>query len=56
MCFAPIGDVVVVIAARDGPADDQKQHLAQWIGDLPRLSRILDPRQVIEQHTKPRLR
>ena len=55
MRFAPINDVVVVIAARDRPAHDQEQHLAQRIRDLPGLSRILDRRQVIEQHTQLRL-
>jgi hypothetical protein len=48
-----INNVVVVIAARNRPAYHQKQHLAQRIRDLPRLPRILDRREVIEQHTQP---
>src|ERR1700682_57488 len=55
MRFAPIDDVLVVVAARDGPAHDQEQYLPQRIGHLPRLSRILDHRQVIEKHTQMRL-
>ena len=46
--FAPIDDLFVIVAARDRPAHDQEQHLAQWIGDLPRLPRIPDPPQMIE--------
>jgi hypothetical protein len=54
MGVTPIDDVIIVIAARDRPARDQEQYLAQRIGDLPGLPRILDPRQVIEQHTQLR--
>jgi hypothetical protein len=53
---APINDVIVIVAARDRPADHhQEQHLAQRIGDLPGLPRILDLRKVIEQRAQPRL-
>src|SRR5262249_15622595 len=38
----PIDDIVVIVAARDGPTHHQKQDLAQRISDLPALSRILD--------------
>jgi hypothetical protein len=55
MRFAPINDVVIIVAARDRAAHDQEQHLAQRISDLPRLPRILDRRQVIEQHPQLRL-
>jgi hypothetical protein len=51
MRFAPIDDIVVVIAARDRPADDEEQHLPQWIRHLPGLPRIFDGRKVIEQQT-----
>jgi hypothetical protein len=48
MRLAPIDNVVVVVAARDRPAHHQEQNLAQRIGDLPGLPRILDRREVIE--------
>jgi hypothetical protein len=56
MRFAPIDDVVVVVPARDRPAHDQEQHFAQRIRDFPRLPRVLDRCQVIEQHTQLRFR
>src|ERR1700694_654866 len=55
MRFAPISDVLIIITARDRAAHDQEQHLAQRISDLPGLPRILNPRQVIEQHPQLRL-
>ena len=54
--LAPIDDVVVIVAARDRAANHQKQHLAQWIHDLPALPRIRDLGEVIEQGGKPRPR
>ena len=51
--FAPIDNVVVVVATRNRSAHDQKQNFAQGIRDLPRLPRILDRRKVIEQETQP---
>jgi hypothetical protein len=53
--LAPIDNVLVIVAARDRPAHHQEQHLAQRIGDLPGLPRILDLRKVIEQQAQPRL-
>ena len=47
MCFAPIDDVVVVIATRDRAARHQEQHFLQRIRNFPRLPRVLDRRQVI---------
>jgi hypothetical protein len=52
---APIDNVIIVIAVRNRPANHQEQHLAERIGDLPGLSRILDLSEVIEQQTQPRL-
>jgi hypothetical protein len=54
MSFTPIDDVVIVVAARDRTAYHQKQHLAQRIGDFPRLPRILDRRQMVEQQAQLR--
>jgi hypothetical protein len=51
MRFAPIDDIVVVIAARNRSAYDEEQHLSQWIRHLPGLPRIFDGRKVIEQQT-----
>jgi hypothetical protein len=51
MRFAPIDDIVVVIAARDRSTHDKEQHLSQWICHLPGLPRIFDGRKVIEQQT-----
>jgi hypothetical protein len=48
---APIDDVVVIVAARDR-ATHLERHLAQPIPDLPGLSRLLDPREGIEQRAK----
>jgi hypothetical protein len=50
--LAPIDNVFVIVAARDRPAHHQEQHLAQRIGNLPALPRIVDPREVIEQQTQ----
>ena len=47
--FAPIDDLFIIVAVGDRAAYDQKQHLAQWIGDLPGLPRVPDRSQMIEQ-------
>jgi hypothetical protein len=41
MRLAPIDDIFIIVAARDRAADQQEQNLAQRIGDLPGLPRIL---------------
>ena len=51
----PIDDVVIVIAAGNRAAYHQEQNFPQRIGDFPRLPRILDHRQVVEQQPQPRL-
>jgi hypothetical protein len=55
MRFAPIDNIVVIIAAGDRPAYHEEQHLAQWIRNLPGLPCILDHRQMIDQHTQTRI-
>jgi hypothetical protein len=52
----PIDNVVIIIAARDGAAHHQKQHLAQRIHDLPGLPPIHHPAKVIKQGGKARPR
>ena len=51
--LSPVNDVVIVVAIRDRPAHHQEQHLAQRIGDLPGLTRVLDLGKVIEQKPQP---
>ena len=47
--FAPIGDLVVVVASSHAGAGDQKQHLPQRIADLGRFARVRDTAEVIQQ-------
>ena len=54
--FAPIDDVVVIVAARDRAAHYQEQHLAQRIHDLPALPRIRNLGEVVKQGGKARPR
>lgn len=51
--LAPIGDLVVIVAARDRCAGDQEQHLAQRIPDLAGLPRVVDLSEMVEQQPKP---
>jgi hypothetical protein len=56
MRLAPIDDVLIVVAARDRPANHQEQNFDPRIGDLAGLPRILDLRKVSEQQAQSRLR
>jgi len=49
MRLTPGGDVVEVVARRDGRADHQKQHFRQGVRHLAGLARIVDPSEVIQQ-------
>ena len=53
MRLSPVNDVVIVVAIRDRPAHHQEQDLAQRIGDLPGLTRVLDLGKVIQQKAQP---
>ena len=52
MCRAPGGDVLVVIAIRDGPADHRQQDLRERMQDPPDVARVLHRREVIQQRSK----
>jgi hypothetical protein len=53
MRFSPVNDVIIVVAICDRPAHHQEQHLAQRIGDLTGLTRVLDLGKVIQQKPQP---
>lgn len=54
MRLAPSGDVVVIVAVGDGAADHEQQDLRQRVRHLPRLARILDYGEMVQQGTKAR--
>jgi hypothetical protein len=51
--LAPIGNLVVVVAARNRRADHQQQDLRQGIDHAPSLAIIADPRKVRQKTRKP---
>ena len=52
MMLAPIGDLVIIIAARDRSAGDEEQHFSQRVFDLAGLTRIADRAEVVEQEAQ----
>src|SRR2546425_333291 len=55
MRFAPFSNPFVIVAVADCAADDQQQHLLQGVRHAPRLTRVADDGQMVEQRPKPRL-
>ena len=49
MRHAPGGDVLVIVAIRDGPANDEQQHLGQRMQDAPQVARVRHMAEMIEQ-------
>lgn len=54
MGVPPGRDVIVVVAIGDRPANHQQQDLRQGVRHSPRLARILDGGEMVEQGTKAR--
>lgn len=52
MLPAPIGDFIVVVAARDRGARDHEQQFRQREPDLRRLPRIVNRAEMVEQQAK----
>jgi hypothetical protein len=51
----PGGDVLVIVAIRDGPADDEQQNLRQRVQNPPHVARILHIAEMFQQRGKARL-
>ena len=52
LTWAPVGDLVIIIAARNRGAGHQKQHFPQRVADLATLARVADDRKVIQHQRK----
>src|SRR5262245_41393598 len=55
MSLTPRRDPFIVIAIRDGAADHQQQHLRKRVSHPPRLTRVFNHREMVEQCTQTRL-
>ncbi|WP_051949193.1 hypothetical protein [Methylosinus sp. PW1] len=44
-----------MIAIGHGGADDEQQHLAQWMRDAPGLAGVVDDREMVEKRLQTRL-
>ncbi len=50
MLLAPSGDVIVVVAIRNGAANDQQQNLRQRMQAAPDIARIVDRGKMFQSH------
>lgn len=52
--LAPFDDLVEIVARSDRTADHEQQNLRQRMGDPPALTLVLNQREMIQKHAKPR--
>ena len=55
MRLAPVDDVIVVVAGRDGAADDKQENFGQGMGNPPQLAEIGNRRKMPQQAGDARL-